>query len=229
MNEADCNSYEVESETLRAEAIYFKLSIKRDIVKIGVTKLLQFFFEDIINMERTKFAKEWKTYFEKSGGFGGWKGYLTIFYHFSQVSPVFFLNNLVKIIYLHIFLVFPMAWLYFPWHQQISINNFTGSLLKLVDINGIMNPASNIILIAGFVVVALILSFLFLNVIVRWLLYGFPAPSRGSKTPLVVNPSQKMACFFMWVLILITGNKFFIFFNFKRACYLELFDHTTSP
>lgn len=145
------------------------------------------------------FAKKWKTYFEKSGGFAGMWGYLTIFYHYSQVTSLSALLTDRQIIYLHIFLVLPLAWLYFRWEEAFTdgVGDGISRLLstKIEDIldpskgsSRLTPPAGNIILIAIVVLASLVLTYFLLNVVFRWRLYGkISPPGRGKGTPFHFN------------------------------------------
>lgn len=141
---------------MKNKSLVEKLKSEELLAKLENTRLLEFTFEDSINEERYKFAKQFKTFKEKAGGWLGLKGYLTIFYNYTSV------------IYLHLFLLFPLSWFYFDYQSYITISNIGGSFSKLTSLNTLMSPSVNILLMAGLTIGLILLCCIIVHLCLRW-------------------------------------------------------------
>jgi hypothetical protein len=145
----DCQWIVTEAKFLRSVCRWKTINANYERTNIKITSMLQFRFEDVINGERAQFARKWKTYFEKSGGILGISGYLTIFNHYSPVA------------YLHIFMLFPLAWMMFGYHKWIDVNDLTATYEFLFDLNNIMQIEETMILPLGVTVLLFVLFRIF--------------------------------------------------------------------
>lgn len=188
----NCTSYILEANIHLAKSRYKQLDTAVKKLTAKKSRLLQHGFEDSVNADRAKFAKKWKTFFENAGGCCGYKGYLTIFKHYSSV------------VYLHFFLFFPLAWFYSDYHEKISLNDIGGGFSSLVSMDTIMEPEENIILMAALTVVMIITSCL-----CCWCLQfrtrgGTSAPRRDKGTKTRMGMKERCHSIFIWILVLIT-------------------------
>jgi len=188
----DCQSYSMEALYQKDRAEWRQKVIAASLVKLQMVQKIQFTYEDQLNKERIKFAKKWKTFFEKSGGPLGWFGYLTVVYHYRDV------------VYLHLFVLLPLIWLYFSYQDYITLANIGGDVSALVSMDTISDPNRNLILPFGAIIAILVIMIILFNVWLRWRTRGKSAPGRGSKTPKLVNFVARVRCFFLWFFTIIT-------------------------
>lgn len=181
-------SYLLESKALQKKAYWASINMEDKIQRAKLSRIIQHGFEDAIAAERRKFAKKYKTFYEAAGGWLGLSGYFTIFRHYSDV------------VYLHLFLLFPLAWLYFDWQNTVNNNNWA----SLVNLNGLYNVENNIILTAGLTIILIIMFILIFHICGCRTRGGTRAPRRDSGTPLNINVGAWFQCFILWIFTLAT-------------------------
>lgn len=128
-------------------------------------------------------------------------------HHLSLLSSRHYLtSHPLQIVYLHLFLIFPLSWLYFNWETQIDTADFAGSIQKMVSTDTLFSPEKNFLIMAGITIATLVLAIILLNVVFRWRLYGVRANGRGKGTPHHYNMKAKIHNIILWIFVLATGT-----------------------
>jgi len=115
---SNCKVFAAEAKHLQARAKWKRLCAEEMSSKINAQMILHFAYIDTINAERRSYADKFKTFREVAGGPGGISGYFTVWYHFSAV------------VYLHLFMLAPIAWLYFDYQNIIGAPSPTAPDLR---------------------------------------------------------------------------------------------------
>lgn len=196
----DCVNYSLETTFLKEKAEWRRELSKARIEKVTLQQELMYKYEDVINEERYKFAKQWKTFFEKAGGPLGIWGYLTIIKHYSIV------------VYLHLFLLVPMSWLYFEYYEIFR----TGTQEQIdrlysVDINDLVDLRANFILPSAVPIALAIIFFIIFNFLFAFRTHGKHYVRRDKGTGTLLNLKGRFAMYSILFFTIITELVFFKF------------------
>jgi hypothetical protein len=154
-----------DAQLCRERANWLAVSAKERQLKTEMSRLLQFRFEDVLNSERSQFAKKWKTFFEKAGGPSGLTGYFTILQHYSTV------------VFLHFWLMIPVVFLYFGYDSIMDTVNNAGNTTWIMSTQ---HP-----LIFAALPIVFIVIFAIILILTRFRTSGYSSPRRDAGNALL--------------------------------------------
>jgi len=197
---SNCKTFAAEAKHLQARAKWKRLCAEEMSSKINAQMILHFSYIDTINGERRKYADKYKTFREKAGGAGGITGYFTVWYHFSAV------------VYLHLFMLAPIAWLYFDYQNIIGDAlsdglGFGGGIAALLkfDMASLMDVYHSPILPVGGPIALGVIMIVVCNLGFRWRTNGpksGPRRDTGCKSNIEWGPRWRV--FVLWALVVIS-------------------------
>jgi hypothetical protein len=197
--------YLKESELGLARARIGLIRVKKHQLQTKLTMTLQLKYIEVVNRDRQNFAKQWKTFVERAGGVGGISGYLTLATHYSSV------------IYYHLFLLLPLAWLYFEYYNSIRATYIVGDLLRLTRLSTLFSPYDNFILASAIPIALIILFGIYNNVYLRHrtsgnnttlstllMSLGYSSPRRDKGVKRSWNFRNNLTNWITWILVTAT-------------------------